>query len=521
MKLNWVGMTATALAVGAGPAYAARDTKDASIGYGHSAITKRAAELKASAWAALGKGDAARAVQDAEAATALLPNDAGMRALLGRAYLSAGRFRSAETAFSDALALDPALPRAAVSRALAQIALSQPDAARASLAKAEGIATDADIGLAEALLGETEAARQRLDTAARAPGSDARTRQNLGLALALEGRWTDAVAVAAQDVPADAMPQRLHRWAMIAQMRADPAMQVGAILGVMPSEDGGQPANLTLVIPPVAPVIALPEPLETAQVAVPASPPELILTKVAPLVHIESGVVVTAIHPRLPSLEALVAATSLDIPAIALPELASAAQEPAILAQQTEPIPQPVLTIPAPEPIVATVSDSIQPEAWAGPPRMRGSNRLATARWANAPLPAETSRQVLPAVKSTAQKARVQLASQVSIKPVVAKSLGGWAVQLGAYSSHRRREIAWGKISARAGFLNAYAPTGSGRKLGKAMLFRLSVSGLATRKEAVNLCIRIRTAGGNCFVRNMRGDEPMRWALRPKTVDRA
>jgi hypothetical protein len=279
--------------------------------------------------------------------------------------------------------------------------------------------------------------------------------------------------------------------------------------------------NLALVIPPVAPVIALPEPVETAEVAVPASPPELILTKVAPLVHIESGVVVTAIHPKLPSLEALVAAKPLDIPAIALPEPASAAQEPVLLAQRTTPIPDPVLTAPAPQPIVALVSDSIKPEAWVGPPRMRSSSRAATARWAKAPLPAETSRQVLPAVKAKAQKARVQLASQVSIKPVVAKSLGGWAVQLGAYSSHGRREIAWGKISARAGFLSAYAPTGSGRKLGKAMLFRLSVSGLATRKEAVNLCVRIKTAGGSCFVRNMRGDEPMRWALRVKATDRA
>jgi Flp pilus assembly protein TadD len=521
MKLSWVGMTATALAVGAGPAYAARDTQDSSNGKGHSSVTKRAAELKASAWAALGKGNAARAVQDAEAATALLPNDAGMRALLGRSYLAAGRFRSAETAFSDALALDPALPRAAVSRALAQIALGHPDAARASLVKAEGIATDADIGLAEALLGETEAARRRLDTAARAPGADARTRQNLGLALALEGRWTDAVAIAAQDVPADAMPQRLHRWAMIAQMRADPAMQVGAILGVMPAEDGGQPSTLALVIPPVAPVIVQPETGGMAQAPVPVTPPELIITKVSPLVHIESGVVVTAIHPKLPSLEALVAAKPVDIPAIVLPEFAPANPDPAILAQRAAAISEPVPTIAAQEPIVHQASKATKAEAWAGPPRMRSSNRAITARWANATLPVEAAKHVLPAVTTKVQKARIQLASQISIKPVAARSLGGWAVQLGAFSSHGRREIAWGKLSAKAGFLSAYTPTGSGRKLGKAMLFRLSVSGLATRKEAVNLCVRIKAAGGSCFVRNTRGDEPMRWALRAKPADRA
>lgn len=521
MKLSWVGMTATALAVGAGPAYAARDTQDASSGKGQSSVTKRAAELKASAWAALGKGDAARAVQDAEAATALLPNDAGMRALLGRSYLAAGRFRSAETAFSDALALDPALPRAAVSRALVQIALGHRDSARASLLKAEGIATDADIGLAEALLGDTEAARLRLDTAARAPGADARTRQNLGLALALEGRWTDAVAVAAQDVPADAMPQRLHRWAMIAQLRADPAMQVGAILGVMPAEDGGQPATLALVSPPVAPVIVDSEPVEMSQAPVPSTPPELIITKVAPLVHIESGVVVTAIHPKLPSLEALVAAEPSAISAIGVPEHAPAAADPGIVAQPAAPVTAPVLTIAVPEPVVHQPSKATKAEAWAGPPRMRNSSRATTARWANAALPVQAPNNVLPAVATKVQKARVRLASQVSIKSVPAKSLGGWAVQLGAYSSHGRREIAWGKLSAKASFLSAYTPTGSGRKLGKAMLFRLSVSGLATRKEAVNLCVRIKAAGGSCFVRNMRGDEPMRWALRAKPADQA
>ena len=52
------------------------------------------------------------------------------------------------------------------------------------------------------------------------------------------------------------------------------------------------------------------------------------------------------------------------------------------------------------------------------------------------------------------------------------------------------------------------------------MLYRLSVSGLATRKDAVSLCVRIKAAGGDCFVRNMRGDQPMRWALRAKTSER-
>ena len=521
MKLSWAGMTATAIVMGAGPVYAAGNLQPDTGGNSQLSAAKRAAALKASAWAALGKGEATRAVQDAEVAAMLLPHDAGIRALLGRAYLSAGRFRSAETAFSDALALDPALPRAAVSRALAQIALGNPDAARESLAKAEGISADADIGLAQALLGDTETARQRLDAAARMPGADPRTRQNLGLAYALEGRWTDAVAVAEQDVPADMMPQRLHRWAMIAQMRTDPAMQVGAILGVLPAEDAGQPAALALATPSTVSPILQPDFEAVTEVAEP------LVTKVMPLVAVENGAVVTAIHPKIPSLAVLVA-TPVAFPAITLPDL-MASPEPVGVEQKIATAADSLLTKMETNPGTLPVTNATKPEPGTAAAVVFNAARRSVARWASVPMvasrPVDIVSPALAAVgmtgKTRAHKPIMMLTSQLSFKSVPARSLGGWAVQLGAFSSHGRREIAWGKLGAKASFLSAYAPTGSARKLGKAMLYRLSVSGLPTRKEAVKLCFRIRTAGGACFVRNMRGDEPMRWALRDKISERA
>ena len=60
-------------------------------------------------------------------------------------------------------------------------------------------------------------------------------------------------------------------------------------------------------------------------------------------------------------------------------------------------------------------------------------------------------------------------------------------------------------------------PTGSGKRWGKSMIYRLSVSGIATRKEAVRLCVEIKANGGDCFVRSMRGDRPMTWGARPRT----
>ncbi|MET0376852.1 MAG: SPOR domain-containing protein [Rhizorhabdus sp.] len=477
MTSRWIGIAASALLVAA-PAWAGNKQPV-------QPEKRRAAALTASAWAALGKGDSIKAVRDAEAAALLQPRDAGTRLLLGRSYLAAGRFTSADVAFRDALTLDPSLAKASISRALAQIALGQEAAARASLAFAEGQAADADIGLALALLGDRSEALTRLTAAARAEGADARIRQNLGLAFALDGRWSDAAAVAAQDVPADMMPQRLRRWAMIAQLKSDPAMQVGAILGALPVADNGQPDALALA----APAREIPVVLAEA----PASRPPFVMIA-APVVKSESGAVVTAIAPTPPPLEILTALT-------------------------TAPASQPVEAVGEPAPVrLAAVEPPVA--AWAGPPRMRKPRIVEVV----APRPVADavtpSRIVRPATAKapTVAKKPILLASQIALKPSQHRSMGNWAVQLGAFSSEKRTEIAWGKLSGKARFLSAYTPTGSGRRWGKAMLYRLSVSGLPTRGEATSLCVRIKAAGGKCFVRNMSGDRPMTWALRPRNA---
>lgn len=493
MKRRWIGVAATALMACTGPAWAGSDAQVHAIAAKAQPDRKKAAALTASAWAALGKGDAVKAVRDAEAATLLLPRDAGARALLGRAYLAAGRFRSAETAYGDALTLDPTQARAAVNRALAQIALDQDDAARASLAAAQGQAPDADVGLAFALLGDTDIARTRLIAAARMAGADARTRQNLGLAYALEGRWTDAVAVAEQDVPADLMPQRLHRWAMIAQLKADPAMQVGAVLGILPGVDDGQPTELALV----APAMGAPEPVILAQAAPAAEP----VAPVIPQVHDDNESVVTQTAITPPPLEALTV----------LPQSVVAA--PVVLA-----------VVPAPAEAVSKI------EAWAGPPRMRtraakivevkppAVAAVATTPALAAPKLVKLARNLSP---GSAKPKPIILASQTLLKSPLPKFAGKWAVQLGAFSTVSRTEIAWSRISSRAVFLNAHMPTGSKMRRGNAMVHRLSVAGFASRAEATRLCLRVKAVGAACFVRPVRDDRPMQWAARMRTGDTA
>ena len=68
-----------------------------------------------------------------------------------------------------------------------------------------------------ALAGRTDDALAVLEAAAARHGADARVRQNLALAYALSGDWTNARTVAAQDVPADQLDARIQQWMQLAK----------------------------------------------------------------------------------------------------------------------------------------------------------------------------------------------------------------------------------------------------------------------------------------------------------------
>lgn len=219
----------------------------------------QAADLAGKAGNALAKKKGDKAVDFAEAAVALQPRDADYRVLLGQSYMQAGRFASAHEAFVDTLALDPKNARAALNLALAETAEGDWAAARATLNDHADSIPAADRGLALALAGDPKGAVQVLYPAAREPGADAKTRQNLALALALAGDWRDARVIVAMDLsPAD-VDKRLGQWAQLAQPRRA-SDQVAALLGVTPSQDPGQPIALALNAPaaPIARAAAEP-----------------------------------------------------------------------------------------------------------------------------------------------------------------------------------------------------------------------------------------------------------------------
>lgn len=291
---------------------------------------------------ALSQKRAGEAVAFAEAAVAASPRNADYRMLLGQAYLAAGRFKAAETSFADTLSLDPERGRAALNLSLAQTALGQTDAARATLAEYRDKLPAADHGLALALAGDAEGSVQVLETAARGTDATAKTRQNLALAYALAGQWRAAKTTAEQDLsPLDAA-QRVTSWAAIARPDA-PQLRVAGVLGVTPVEDAGQATRLALA-PTAAPA--------SVQVVV-AEPP-------APAPVVEAAAATEASAPEAPAPQApafevasVSAPAPAPVPAVAekpAPAFQVAPTAPVVRASSRKPVRAATVAWPAPVP---------------------------------------------------------------------------------------------------------------------------------------------------------------------------
>ncbi len=195
---------------------------------------------------ALNSNDVPTAIDFAERAVEKTPDDAGFRALLGNAYFAGGRFWSAESAYKDALSIYSNQPAVVLKLALAEIALGKNNEAVAFLESAQQLLDPADYGLALALAGHPTDAVPVLESAARIEGANSRVRQNLALAFALSGDWTQARTIAAQDVPANQLDGRIQQWMQLAKP-AKPSDQIAALVGVKPaSVDQGQPMRLAL-----------------------------------------------------------------------------------------------------------------------------------------------------------------------------------------------------------------------------------------------------------------------------------
>ena len=238
-------------------------------------------KLAAAAEKAITGRNGTRAVEAAEAAVRLSPQNAAYRHLLGRAYIAAGRFASAQSALADAMALGNADASTIVSLALVQVAQGRAEEARALLAAHADTVPAGDYGLAMAMAGDPAEGVRILSEAIHDPSATARTRQNLAYAYALAGRGTDARLMAGLDMEPLAANKRISDWAQMAEPSLAP-LRVAALIGVTPAADPGQPIALALAAPVDAPMaLAQADPVTQAD-PVPQAPAPVEMAQAEP-----------------------------------------------------------------------------------------------------------------------------------------------------------------------------------------------------------------------------------------------
>jgi len=181
--------------------------------------------------------------------------------------------------------------------------------------------------------------------------------------------------------------------------------------------------------------------------------------------------------------------------------------QPTRLALNTPPEPtQTAMATPAPETIPVAVPEAVVPETVAVAP---------VAAFETAPsAPAPTPLRVAALPPSQVVVATPRAAPSVgAIRPARAFNAGRFVVQLGAYQNAKVSRDAWKRLAPRYG-LTAFDPANAAARVRGASFVRLSVGGFANRSEAVGVCVRIRNAGGSCFVRGLLNDAPAYWVQR-------
>jgi Flp pilus assembly protein TadD/cell division protein FtsN len=430
---------------------------------GHRAATVSAQAPKAekeahkayeASFAAVRNGDLAGALSQIESAVELAPRDVAYRMVLADLYLKNGRLLSAEQAYGDALTLNPGNPKAALSKALMQVAQGRNAEAVLSLDGLTDIAAPGDLGLAYALAGQHDRAIAMLEPLARSDQADGRVRQNLALAYALAGHWAKARSLAAQDVSPAELGARLEQWAVLAQPQA-PHSQVAALFGIANVvADGGQPTALAL-----APEAPAPAPPAAADGAVQVASAEIGIneTEVPASAYAEASV------PSAPD-QLIPESFRLDA--------AASAASPALVSK-------------------VQVAHAIE--------------TLVTSEAA-----------VVPAVAETPLPKFAPARERLSLEPVAAKkkSTGRFVVQIGAFKTAGQAERAWVEAEKRYSLAGREPLSTTVDIKGKGHFHRLSVAGFDSNSEAQKFCGSIKAKGGACFVRTTAGDSPVQWASR-------
>lgn len=413
----------------------------------------------------LEKGKTSKAIQYAEAAVQADPRNAQYRAVLGEAYLKAGRYTSAAVSFGDALKLGDTNPRTVLSYALAQTAIGGGKNALDMLNKHERMMNPADAGLALALAGDPERGVLVLTNALRGGQNTPKVRQNLAYTYALAGNWRAARVMAAEDVPADQLDERLSQWASNAKDE-DFMVRVSQLLRVAPVRDGGMPTALALSNFPSEAQMAASAKAKASKKSAPAK----VAKAPAP-----KPVVAKAPAPKAP------------IVAAAKP----AAPKPVAKAMEA------VDAKPAAKPVKKVAKASKKRTARRVKRKIRTSKTVKpvftyVSRPVTQPLPAAAAPKRVAAVAKPAQKK----AAKRVIKP--APKGDSHMVQLGSYNSEAEAKAGWTTLQRKFGDLKSHDVVITKAEVNGKTFYRVAAAGFG-RQGAAQMCSTVRGAGRGCF----------------------
>lgn len=428
------------------------------------ATAKDGAKYAKKAEKALAKGQVEKAIVYAERSVAGVGSDPETRALLGQSYMAAGRFYSAERSFLDAMELGKRDARTILSLSLSQLAQGKANKAKQLIENNRQFIPTADYGLALALAGDTKTAIAALEEAIRSSNVTGRTRQNLGLAYALDGRWREAKLMAMQDMTPATVDSRIMQWAQMARPDAY-EVRVASLLNVQPvANDPGQPIGLALNAAPAMPAVAASTPAEDYTREVASFDRDLALPAVGPAPGTDSDVDFTAKENN-------VTVTKVAIPA----------SKPAETASDVKSAPE-----TAEKSLVVEAADAPKPAPKAAPVKTAAA-------------------QAISAVKPIMQK--------IAFTPRARSiSNGKHLVQLGVFSSPENVKRAWGILSTQNEDLAAFEYASSPISRNGKTLYRLAAMGFGNEQSAKDMCTGIKAKGGACIVRNVQNVRPTQMA---------
>jgi len=440
------------------------------------------------AQAALSSGKIDRAITHAEAAVLAEPRNAGYRALLGAAYLEAGRFQSAATAFGEAMELGATDNRTVLSYVLAKVATGDNASALAVLSENQATIPVSDFGLALALAGQPDQGVHYLVNAVRNGDTSPKARQNLAYTYALAGNWRAARVMAAEDVPADQLDARLSDWAAVARPE-DYQLRVANLLGVTPVSDGGQPQMLALSnFPSQQMMVAEAQDMRADEVNADVAP------QVAEAAPVAAPVVETG-EPR-----------ESEVLAMGLPEVDTVRFESNPVVQDTGAAPTRVAAAPAAAPApVAAPAPAAAPEPAPRPVRSTrrasasaGASAVAGTRGATRFVSSPMVQDVPDVPAERAAPARAERPAQQRRMAVATGSAATHLVQLGAFESRAVAESKWSEFKSRFPQLAAHDVVITEAVVNGRRYFRVAAAGFGA-SSARSMCNTVKSAGRGCF----------------------